>query len=172
MRNKNVKHMALCGVLAANAIVIMCMGGLIPIATYICPILCILTGDIVQRHCGTKLCFTWYVAVSILSLLLGPDREAVVVYVILGNYPCFKTRIDRLSWSVLWKALYFNFCSVLIYLISVYFMGLSDIVTEFQTIGYIGLVCVLVLTNITLFLGDFLLTKIRKISPWQYKLNN
>ena len=43
MRNTNAKAMALGGVLGALALVIMCMGGLIPFATYVCPMLCTVT---------------------------------------------------------------------------------------------------------------------------------
>ena len=40
MRNGSAKKIALSGMLAALAMVIMCMGGLIPVATYVCPMLC------------------------------------------------------------------------------------------------------------------------------------
>ena len=39
---KNARNVALGGMMAALAIVIMCMGGLIPVATFVCPMLCML----------------------------------------------------------------------------------------------------------------------------------
>ena len=54
MRN-NTKQIALGGVLAAVAVTIMSLGGLIPIATYVCPMLCCMTQFIVLRFCGRRL---------------------------------------------------------------------------------------------------------------------
>ena len=40
MGRNGAKSVALGGVMAALAVVIMCMGGIIPLATYVCPMLC------------------------------------------------------------------------------------------------------------------------------------
>ena len=40
---------ALGGVLAALAVVIMCLGTLIPIATYVCPAICMLLVQVVTK---------------------------------------------------------------------------------------------------------------------------
>ena len=40
--------------------------------------------------------WAWYGAVSILSLLLGPDKEAAAIFLALGYYPILKRHIDRL----------------------------------------------------------------------------
>ena len=55
----NAKNMALGGVMAALAVVIMCMGGLIPLATYVCPAMRPVTqimrlAKIIQREKGGK----------------------------------------------------------------------------------------------------------------------
>ena len=55
MRRNETKAVALGGMLAALAIVIMCMGGLIPVATFVCPMLCILMLKIVQVSCGSRM---------------------------------------------------------------------------------------------------------------------
>ena len=62
--------MALGGVMAALAVVIMSMGTLIPIATYSCPVLCALLLQLVLKTCGSRIAWAWYGAVTILSLLL------------------------------------------------------------------------------------------------------
>ena len=58
------------GVLAALAVVIMSMGTLIPVATYVCPMLCCLLLSMVNRTCGKRLGWAWYGAVTLLSLLM------------------------------------------------------------------------------------------------------
>lgn len=79
--------MALGGVLAALAVVIMGMGTLIPVATYVCPMLCALLLQVVLKTCGVRVAWAWYGAVAILSLLLAPDKEAAAVFLFLGYTP-------------------------------------------------------------------------------------
>ena len=81
---KNSKQMALGGIFAALAVVIMNLGGLIPIATYVCPALCMVLLSLVHRACGGRVAWAWYGAVAILSLLLSPDKEASAVFAFLG----------------------------------------------------------------------------------------
>ena len=82
--NRTAKEVALGGLLAAMAIVIMCLIGLIPFATYICPMLCIILCFIVYRACGKRIAWAWYIVVAILSLMFAPDKEAALIYVFLG----------------------------------------------------------------------------------------
>ena len=75
---------ALGGVLAALAVVIMSLGTIIPVATYVCPMLCALLLQAVLKTCGVRIAWAWYGAVAILSLLLAPDKEAAAVFAFLG----------------------------------------------------------------------------------------
>ena len=75
---------ALGGVMAALAVVIMCLGTLIPVATFICPMVCILLAQLVLKTCGARYGWAWYGAVAVLSLLLAPDKEAAAVFAALG----------------------------------------------------------------------------------------
>ena len=63
-------RIALGGVLAALAVVIMSMGTLIPVATYVCPVLCCMLLQFVLLSCGRRIAWAWYGAVAILSLLV------------------------------------------------------------------------------------------------------
>ena len=82
---------ALGGLLAAMAVVVMGLGGLIPVATYVCPIICTMFLAVFRKLCGNRLAWAWYGVVAILSALFSPDKEAVAVYVFLGYYPILKT---------------------------------------------------------------------------------
>ena len=68
--------MALGGILAALTIIIMCLGGLIPVATYVCPLLCAILLQVIFRMFGRRVAWAWYGAVCTLGLLLSPDKEA------------------------------------------------------------------------------------------------
>ena len=157
MRNNSAKNMALCGVTAALAVVIMCMGGLIPVATYVCPLICMLLLREVFRRSGSSMAWVWYAVVSILSLLLGPDKEAAGVFVFLGYYPILKPKLDRMRLGVLWKGLLFNCSMVALYLLLLRVFGVTALVDGFSQMGTVLLVCLLVLGNITFFLMDKLL---------------
>ena len=50
----SVRSTALGGVMAALAVVIMCLGGMIPLATFVCPVLCMLLLQFVFRLCGRR----------------------------------------------------------------------------------------------------------------------
>ena len=89
------KTMALSGVLAALAVTVMVMGTIIPVATYVCPVICILLLQFVLKTCGSRLAWSWYGAVAILSVLLAPDKEAAILFVFLGYYPILKPWMDK-----------------------------------------------------------------------------
>lgn len=145
---------ALGGVLAALAIVVMTLGGMIPFATYVCPVLCSLLLFLVLRFCGERIGWAWYFAVMILSLLLGPDKEAAAVFAALGYYPILKPKVDRSRFRFLWKVLLFNAVTLLLYVSLIYLFGMQYIATEFQELGHIGLIIMAVLGNVTFFMLD------------------
>lgn len=157
MQSNHTKVIALGGVLAAVAVVIMCLGGLIPIATYVCPMLCSLTQFVVLRFCGKRIAWTWFWVVSILSLLLGPDKEAVMVFLAIGYYPLIKGIFDKSRLGILWKFLYFNASVFAVYGIMIYLMGMQEVAAENMELGMIGLAVILLMGNVTFFLLDKLL---------------
>ena len=159
MRNGSAKKIALSGMLAALAMVIMCMGGLIPVATYVCPMLCMVLGCFIFRICGKRYAWTWYAAVSILSVLLAPDKEAAAVFVFLGYYPLIKAMLEKIRFSWIWKVVYFNAAVFMMYGLLIYVMGLNQLYAEFTSAGIWGLILLLVLGNVTFILLDKLLNR-------------
>ena len=173
MRRASAKAVALGGLMAALAVIIMAMGGLIPVATYVCPMLCMLLLTVVTRLCGNRIGFAWYGAVSILSLLLSPDKEAAAVFLALGYYPILKPFIDKSKLKWLWKGLLFNGVIVALYWVLLHLIGMDQLVQEFDELGTWGLVIMLILGNFTFFLLDLLLgRKFRKISVYPHKGTN
>lgn len=148
---------ALGGVLAALAVVIMSMGTLIPVATYVCPMLCALLLKVVFHNCGKRIAWAWYGAVGILSALLAPDKEAVAVFLFLGYYPIVKPGLDRMHLPWLWKGLLFNSATLVMYRLLTGLLGMKQIEAEFAEMGTVLLVLTLILGNITFFLLDMLL---------------
>lgn len=146
--------------MAALAVVIMCMGGIIPMATYVCPMLCSLLLAVVLRLTGRRIAWVWYAAVSLLSLLLGPDKEAAAVFVFLGYYPIIKPWLDRRKVPILWKLAVFNLSIGLLYTLLLYLFRLEQVVRDFSEFGMVMTLVVLLLGNVTLFMLDVVLNRI------------
>jgi hypothetical protein len=159
MRRSPAKQIALGGVLAALAVVIMSFGGLIPIATYVSPMLCMLMLRLVCLICGRRIGWAWYGAVAILGLLLSADKEAAAVFAFLGYYPIIKPRLDKLRFSMLWKLLLFNSAMVLMYWLLMAVFGMAALAEEFRDMGAVLLVLTLVLGNVTFLLLDRILSR-------------
>ena len=81
------KELALGGMFAALGVVLLCLGGSIPLALYVCPILASAV-LLPVREC--------YAAIAILGTLLGPDKEAASLFVFLGYYPLVKPGFDAI----------------------------------------------------------------------------
>jgi len=149
--------MALGGVLAALAVVIMSMGTLIPVATYVCPMLCALLLKMVVLTCGGRIGWAWFGAVALLSLLLAPDKEAAAVFACIGYYPIVKPALDKRKLPWLWKGLLFNAAILLMYWLLMHLFGLERIAAELEGLSIVMTAVLLILGNLTFFLLDRLL---------------
>lgn len=152
--------MALGGITAALALVIMMLGGIIPFATYCIPVLCCILLQILHPYLGRS-CWVWYCTVAILGLLLCPDKEAAVVFAVIGYYPILKRWFDRLRLNILWKLLYFNASILALYQVLIYVMGLSQVVADFEGLGFAMTFLTLLMGNFVFWMLDLLLTKIQ-----------
>ena len=151
--------MALGGILAALAVVIMSMGTLIPVATYVCPMLCACILQLVKKFCGRRIAWAWYGAVSLLSLLMAPDKEAAAVFTALGYYPILKPKLDGWKGKWLWKLAFFNGVTLLTYWLLMHLFGFDQLTAEFAEMGALLRGLMLVLGNVTFLLLDRLLER-------------
>ena len=156
-RRNPASSIALGGVLAALAVVILSMGTLIPAATFVCPMLCMLLLKVVLNRCGDRIAWAWYGAVAILGALLAPDKEAAAVFVFLGNYPIIKPKMEKLPAKWLWKVLYFNAAILIMYWLLMHLFGMEQIPQEFAEMGAVMTIVTLLLGNFTFLLLDRLL---------------
>ena len=164
MKNNIAKVTALGGMMAALAVVIMSLGGMIPLSTFICPMLCILLLQFVLESCGSRIGWAWYGAVAILSVLMGPDKEAAAIFACLGYYPILKPGIDRMKGGTLVKFLFFNCVILLMYWALINLFGLAQIAQEYRELGLAMTIFTLVTGNLIFFMLDRILARLAVIT--------
>ena len=159
---KSAKTIALGGMMSAVAMVVMCLGSVIPVATFVCPALAMIAGQLTVRLCGRRIGWCWYGAVAILSLLLSFDKEAAMTFVFLGYYPIVKSWFDQYKLGLIGKAAYFNISVMAMYYLLLQLFGMADLADEYAELGKLGIVVLLILGNITFFLLDIILSRFSK----------
>lgn len=90
------RRAALCGLMAALAVVILCLGGMVPLASVACPMLASLCLLPAMCEYGPGAALAQYAVSAALGLLLCPDLEASMLYVFLGWYPALRPRLEKL----------------------------------------------------------------------------
>ena len=161
MRKTTAAQIALCGLLGALAIVIMLLGGIIPVATFCCPMLAALLLVPVLIECGSRLAWVWYAAVGILSCIMGPDKEAAAIFVFLGYYPIVKMRLDRWRQPIrlLAKLVLFNLAIGVLYSLLMFVLQMDALRQELSEFSALMLVAMLLMGNFAFFLFDALLPR-------------
>ena len=157
---KKSRKMALTGMLCALAVVIMMLGGVIPLATFCCPALAGLMLIPVFVECGEKLSWCAYAAIAALSLILCPDKEAALLLAFIGYYPILRWRLDQLRsrlLRVVAKLGVFNLAVLAMYALSILVLQMDQILREYQEMGIALTIACLLVGNITLLLYDRLI---------------
>ena len=156
------RRMAFGGMMTAVAVVIMSLGSLIPVNTYVCPVLCILITRPVMERCGKRIAWTYYMATALLSLLLAPDREAAFVYCVMGYYPMIRPHLQRICPSWLCQAVkiaFFTLCFAGVYGLMAFLFGVEAVVGDAEGLGMWLLALTVILWDVMLLLVDRLLGK-------------
>lgn len=166
MRNAS-KRMALCGMMSALAVVVMSLGGMIPMATFCCPAFAGMVLVPLVVDCGRKMALGAWIAVAFLSLILCPDKEAALLFAFLGHYPVIKWQLDRIKrkWPRrLAKFLVLDGCIALLYALIFFVLKLDQIMADYKDATIISMAALFLIGNFTLVLYDRLLT----IGAWMY----
>ena len=162
-RKSKASLVALCGVLAALAVALLFLGGVLPFAVIACPVLASLVLIPVYSETGWKWGLIWYLAVSILGLLLAPEKEAAILFVFLGYYPVLKKLIGRLpgkalKWAV--KAVFLNAAVVSAYSLMLFVFRLDSVRGDFAEMERYFLLACLALANISFVVYDLLIDRL------------
>ena len=126
--NRNNRTLAAGGVLSALALLFLLAASMLPAGRLGCAALAGVVGAVVLVRCGWKTGMMSWIAVSVLSLLLSPNKGSAMLYTIFfGPYTLIKNRIERLNRAPLEWVLKLLFCmavSVLVFFFSADILGL------------------------------------------------
>lgn len=129
---KNSFKLAFGGVATALALVFMLITPILPIALYSCAVLSGLCVALACEEIGIRLGCCVYAAVSFLSLLLIPDKEPVIIFMLLfGIYPVLNAILDKSRNKLLTKRfirtviklIFINAACVVYFFMTVYILG-------------------------------------------------
>lgn len=163
------RPLALCGVLAALAVALLCLGGVIPGAVFCAPILAMAALLPVLEELGPKAAGTVYAAVSILALLLVPDRETAFVYLFFGWYPILRPKIAALPsrpLRVLARVAVCSAAALALYGLVLRLMGLTE--DLLNSVWYVN-AALLAAGNVVFLLTDSTLARLTNIWHWKLK---
>lgn len=165
MSNKNFRNSsktALGGIIAALSVTMMFLTAVIPTLTYALPAAAGVLLIVTVIDVGKKWAFGVYAAVSILALLILPDKEAAVMYVFFfGHYPIFKAILEgKCRGVLLWllKILLFNVSVVAAYLVILYVFQLPF--DEMEAYGKWAIWGLLGFGNVVFVIYDIALTRL------------
>lgn len=170
---KKLKHstkIAVGGLTTALCIILMFLTGLFPFATFALPAIAgaLLVLIVIEINYSTAVLV--YIAVSILSLILAPDKEAALFFVALfGYYPIAKGKIEGLRKTVLsyvLKFAIFNASIAIVYSSAYFIFNLTEVFTN--DFGKYTALILIILGNITFLIYDIALTRV--ISIYVFRL--
>lgn len=165
-RNRS-KKIALGGICAALALVVMLVGGFLPLSTFSAPILASLLLVPLTVELDGRTTLICYGAVSLLSLLLIPDREVVLLFLLLtGYYPVLQPRFLKIRLKpirFLLKLLLFNISIIITYAILLFLLMSPGLRQEFAEHATWFWILTLVVANVLFILYDLLIDKVRVI---------
>ena len=132
---KKTHELALCGVLCALAVAFLWLSGVLPLSTYIWPILASAALLPAHEECRASYAWSCFAAAAILGLLLCADKEAALVFCFLGYYPLLKPKFDAISSRALRFLAKLGLCTVtmgLMYALIIFVFKLPAVVQEFS----------------------------------------
>ena len=147
---------ALCGILTALSVVSMIIAGFMGVLTYAAPMIAGGVMIIPQRQYGKATAFTMFAAVSLLGIILIPDKEMALFYILLfGHYPIIQPLLNgiiRKPLRIIAKTLIFNTGAILSVLLAKLFFA----VPVFDTDRHLWLIAAgyLLAANFCFFLYD------------------
>lgn len=157
--NKNFK-LAFSSVCASLGTVLMLMTIILPIASYTLVALAGLITSAIVIEINIKYAFSVYLAISLLSLLFVPDKEAVALFIFFfGYYPIIKYFIEKIKnriIQIIIKLIIFNSSAILFFFTSINLLNIPR--DSFNIFGINIPIIILIIGNIVFLVYDYTIT--------------
>ena len=151
-------RVALGGIVSALCLVTMFLAGVLPALYLLLPGIAGILLMIIAVEVNTAWAFLTYLAVSLLSLFITFDKEAALIFIMLfGHYPILRFYTQKITMRfirLLIKLMIFNVCIIGYFYVTVYIMGLDDLLEEMDDFGKYGAYILLGITNIIFLVYD------------------
>lgn len=169
---KNSVKAAVGGLCTALSVALMFCSSLFYVFTYAVPMVLGLLMIIIKKTFSSSCAWCVYAAVSILSLIIVPEKETVLMYILFfGYYPIIKSSFDKISskfLSYLLKLFVFNVSVATVEVIAYFVFAIPFF--ENGVFSAAMIVVFAVLMNVTFALYEFLLKNFMVL--YESKLEN
>lgn len=152
-------RVALGGIVSALCLVTMFLAGVLPALYLLLPGIAGILLMIIAVEVNTAWAFLTYIAVSLLSLFITFDKEAALIFIMFfGHYPIIRFYIQKIPLGLIRlavKLVLFNACIIAYFYVTVFMLGIDDILDEFSDLGRYGAYIFLGMTNVIFLIYDF-----------------
>lgn len=157
---KNTFKVSFGGIISAFALILMLSTSLIPVGTYALPCFSGMLLVAIVIELGAKWAYIAYAAVSLLSLFMAGDKEAVIYFIaFFGFYPILKSTLEKIKSKpvqYILKYAVFNVCIIIAFFIGKFLLMIPN--EEFTIFGVYIPWIFLIIGNIFFMLYDFCVT--------------
>lgn len=162
---KNSRRIATSGIAAALSVVLMYLAGITEMLSLSGVIIAAFAVMFIYIEYGTKTALSVYAAVSVISLLILPDKFSAAVYVLYaGYYPVLKSKFESRKKAVSWVLKLGSFNLVLILMLIA-----SRFITAIEADLPAVEITVFVLANVLFVLADVLAGRITVLYIVKYR---
>lgn len=179
MANKNSTQsvsyrIALGGIIAALCLMCMFLTGVFPMFYLILPMVASALIFIMAMETSTYWGFITYLSVGMLSLFITPNKDAALVFLLFfGYYPLLRPNLKKLRYrffSFLLRLLLFNGAVLAFFWVTVYLLGMDELLESMGDYGKYGGWILLGIANMMFFsydylMGNFPLVYQKKLKP-------
>lgn len=157
MSRDKTKNIAFSAVFVAISVVLCILASVFPTMSLTITAAAGVVSAVALIQCGYRYALLVYIAASLLTLLLSPNKECAVYYIVLfGHYPLLKTFTERISNKAV------SWCVKIIeanVLYSIVFFIISYIIGIYEAIGLKELLITAAAYNTAFVLYDICLGK-------------
>ena len=145
-------RVALGRIVSALCLLSMLLAGVIPALYLVMPMISGFLIMFIAVEVNPQWAFLTYGAASLLSLLISLDKEAALVFIMLfGHYPILRLYIKKLKSRIIRTVVKFavlNICVTLFMLVTIYLLGLTDVLEWLEKNGKPAKIGIFALVNV------------------------